>query len=109
MKAIIEEEKALTVGDLYGRFLDQEEKDGFIGTPTQIADEMEKWWREKATDGFLIQFPLAPRDLQDFVELVVPILQERGIFRQSYEGDTLRDHLGLQKPINQFVKNHTKV
>lgn len=109
MKAIIEEEKALTVGDLYGRFFGPGRKDGFIGTPTQIADEMEKWWREKATDGFLIQFPLAPRDLQDFVELVVPILQERGIFRKKYVGDTLRDHLGLQKPVNQFVKNHTKV
>jgi len=108
MKAIIDLERDLTVGDLYGRFFGPARKDAFIGTPTQIADEMQKWWKEEATDGFMIQFPLAPRDLQDFVELVVPILQARGIFREEYEGETLRDHLGLQKPINQFVKNIRK-
>lgn len=109
MKAIIDQEKELTVGDLYGRFFGTAKKDAFIGTPTQIADEMEKWWQEEATDGFMIQFPLAPRDLQDFVELVVPILQERGIFRKEYEGETLRDHLGLQKPVNQFTKKYSKI
>lgn len=109
MKAIIDAESDLTVGALYGRFFGPGRKDAFIGTPTQIANEMEKWWQEKATDGFMIQFPLAPRDLQDFVELVVPILQERGIFRTAYEGETLRDHLGLGKPVNQFVKKYTEV
>lgn len=109
MKSIIDREQELTVGDLYGRFFGPARKDAFIGTPIQIADEIEKWWREKATDGFMIQFPLAPRDLQDFVELVVPILQERGIFRTDYEGETLRDHLGLQKPVNQFGQKYTSV
>ena len=109
MKAIIDQEADLTVGDLYGRFFGPARKDAFIGTPTQIADEMEKWWKEKATDGFMIQFPLAPRDLQDFVELVVPILQERGIYRKEYEGETLRNHLGLQKPLNQFAKKYPEV
>jgi FMN-dependent oxidoreductase (nitrilotriacetate monooxygenase family) len=103
MKKIIEEED-LKVGDLYTRFFGAARKDGFIGTPTQVADEMEKWFTQKATDGFMIQFPLLPRDLEDFVELVVPILQERGLYRLDYEGDTLRDHLGLNKPENRFTK-----
>src|SRR5699024_3208452 len=108
MKKIIEEED-LKVGDLYKRFFGPARKDAFIGTPTQIADEMEKWFTERATDGFMIQFPLLPRDLEDFVELVVPILQERGLFRKEYTGDTLRDHLNLSKPVNQFSKNHSLV
>ncbi len=101
MMQIIEQEN-LKVGDLYTRFFGAAKKDTFIGTPTQIADEMEKWFVEKATDGFMIQFPLMPRDLQDFVNLVVPILQERGLFRKDYSGETLRSHLGLRKPINQY-------
>ena len=92
MKKIIDVED-LKVGDLYARFFSPARKDGFIGTPTQVADEMEKWFTEKAADGFMLQFPLLPRDLEDFVELVVPILQERGLFRLDYEGETLRDHL----------------
>lgn len=105
MKKIIEKED-LKVGDLYTRFFGAARKDGFIGTPTQVANEMEKWFTEKATDGFMLQFPLLPRDLEDFVELVVPILQEKGIFRLDYEGDTLRDHLGLKKPENHFTQNN---
>ncbi|MCF3943707.1 LLM class flavin-dependent oxidoreductase [Oceanobacillus sp. APA_J-5(13-2)] len=107
MKRIIQEEN-LKVGDLYTRFFGAAKRDGFIGTPTQVADEMEKWFKEKATDGFMIQFPLLPRDLEDFVELVVPILQERGLFRLDYEGDTLREHLGLKKPKNRFTKEEVK-
>jgi FMN-dependent oxidoreductase (nitrilotriacetate monooxygenase family) len=108
MKKIIEEED-LKVGDLYTRFFGAARRDGFIGTPTQVADEMEKWFKEKATDGFMIQFPLLPRDLEDFVELVVPILQERGLFRSDYEGATLRDHLGLKKPENQFTRGEITI
>ncbi len=103
MKKIIDEED-LKVGDLYTRFFSSAKKDAFVGTPTQIADEMEKWFTEKATDGFMIQFPLMPRDLQNFVESVIPILQQRGLFREDYKGDTLREYLGLNKPINQFTK-----
>jgi N-acetyl-S-(2-succino)cysteine monooxygenase len=103
MKKIIDEED-LKVGDLYNRFFGPGRKDAFVGTPKQIADEMEEWFTERATDGFMIQFPLLPNDLEDFVELVVPILQERGLFRLEYEGDTLREYLGLKKPDNCFVK-----
>ena len=67
----------------------------FKGSPTQVADEMEDWWRSKAADGFTIMAPVQPRGLRDFVDLVVPELQRRGIFRKEYETTTLRGHLGL--------------
>ncbi|MFD4818192.1 LLM class flavin-dependent oxidoreductase [Peribacillus butanolivorans] len=102
MKKIIDEED-LKVGELYARFFSPARRDRFVGTPTQVADEMEVWFTEKAADGFMLQFPLLPGDLEDFVEMVVPILQERGLFRLDYEGDTLRDHLGLKNPKNRFV------
>lgn len=102
MKKIIEQED-LKVGDLYTRFFGAAKRDRFIGTPIQVADEMERWFTEKAADGFMIQFPLLPRDLDDFVTHVVPILQERGLFRLDYEGATLREHLGLKVPENRFA------
>ena len=73
-----------------------------IGTPRQIADEMESWFDSGACDGFNIMFPFLPQGLDDFVDLVVPELQERGIYRSEYRGETLREHLGLEKPQNQF-------
>ena len=101
MKKIIDEED-LKVGDLYGRFFSPARKDEFVGTPIQVADAMERWFTEKAADGFMIQFPLLPSGLEDFVKYVVPILQKRGLYRLDYEGETLRNHLGLQKPANRF-------
>lgn len=95
----------LKVGDLYARLFGPARRDAFVGTAVQIADEMERWLMEKAADGFMLQFPLLPRDLESFVEKVVPILQERGIYREDYTGSTLREHLGLKKPQNRFVKS----
>ncbi|EID43029.1 LLM class flavin-dependent oxidoreductase [Parageobacillus thermoglucosidasius] len=103
IKRIIDTEN-LTVGELYSRlFIGAGRRDNFIGTPEKIADELEKWFTEEAADGFILQAPLYPRDLEDFVHHVVPILQERGLFRREYEGDTLRDHLGLPKPVNRYT------
>lgn len=62
------------------------------GTPDQIADVMEQWFTQRACDGFLI-FSLMPGELQLFVDLVVPILQERGLFHHDYEGTTLRENM----------------
>ena len=70
------------------------------GTPAQIADEMETWFRAEGTDGFLIMPAYFPVALQDFTEKVVPELQRRGLFRTEYEGKTLRDHLGLEYPVH---------
>ncbi len=60
--------------------------------------------RNSAADGFNVMPPYFPEGFEDFVELVVPILQERGLFRADYEGTTLRDHLGLQRPGNAFFE-----
>ncbi|MGO4180385.1 LLM class flavin-dependent oxidoreductase [Paenibacillus sp. TAF43_2] len=75
----------------------------FIGTPEKIADLIEEWHEEGAADGFIIHSSI-PSGLNDFVELVVPILQERGIYRTDYESDTLRGNLGLQIPANRYSK-----
>ncbi|WP_454742473.1 LLM class flavin-dependent oxidoreductase [Cupriavidus necator] len=69
-----------------------------VGTPGQIADDIEHWFRHGAADGFNLMPDVLPDGLQDFVDGVVPILQRRGIFRTEYEGTTLRAHLGLQRP-----------
>lgn len=66
-----------------------------IGTPSQIADQMEAWFEQGAADGFNIMPPVLPRGLEDFVDLVVPELQRRGLFRRAYGGRTLRENLGL--------------
>ncbi|NQX65261.1 LLM class flavin-dependent oxidoreductase [Paenibacillus alba] len=75
----------------------------FHGTPEAIADLVEAWFREEAADGFVIRTTI-PKALDDFVDLVVPILQERGIYRTEYEADTLRGNLGLATPVNRYAK-----
>lgn len=74
----------------------------FIGTPAQLADHFVKWFEEGASDGFNLMPPLLPEGLDVFVDQVVPILQERGFFKEEYEGSTLRDHLGIPKPGNRY-------
>lgn len=69
-----------------------------VGSPGEIADFMEQWVSERACDGFNIMPPLFPHDLTDFIELVTPELQRRGLFRTAYEGTTLRANLGLTRP-----------
>ena len=73
-----------------------------IGNPLQIADVLESWFRSGAADGFNVMPPFFPGQFDDFVEGVVPILQERGLFRADYEGSTLREHLGLERPAGRF-------
>jgi hypothetical protein len=72
-----------------------------VGTPEQIADDIERWFNAGAADGFNLMPDTLPGGLQDFVDGVVPILRRRGIFRADYEGATLREHLGLARPENQ--------
>lgn len=69
-----------------------------VGTPEQIADDIEHWFKGGAADGFNLMPGLLPSGLQEFVDGVVPILQKRGLFRTEYEGSTLREHLGLRRP-----------
>ncbi|MFF3379512.1 NtaA/DmoA family FMN-dependent monooxygenase [Streptomyces sp. NPDC002680] len=71
----------------------------FVGTPRSVADGLDTFVREEAADGFVLVPQLTPGGLDEFVDLVVPLLQERGAFRTEYEGVTLRSHLGLGEPV----------
>jgi FMN-dependent oxidoreductase (nitrilotriacetate monooxygenase family) len=78
-------------------------KSVFMGTPTHIADTMQEWFEAGAADGFMISGAVLPDGLCDFIDHVLPILQERGLFRTEYEADTLRGNLGLPKPENRYT------
>ena len=69
-----------------------------VGSPEQVADEMQRWFEGGAADGFNVQAPSLPHDLELFTTQVVPILQARGLFRTEYTATTLRGHLGLPRP-----------
>ncbi len=73
------------------------------GTASQVADLLESWFREGAADGFVIAAPILPDMLARFVDGVVPILQQRGLFRTEYEGNTLREHLGVGRPVSRHA------
>ncbi len=72
---------------------------GCVGTPATIADAMEEWFTTGAADGFNIQTPYLPGCAEQFVDLVVPELQRRGLFRTEYEAGTLQERLGLRDPV----------
>jgi len=73
-----------------------------VGTASAIADQMQEWLETDACDGFNVMFHTVPEGLDDFVDMVVPELQRRGLFRREYEGVTLRENLGLPRPANRF-------
>ncbi|MGB5111421.1 MAG: NtaA/DmoA family FMN-dependent monooxygenase [Mycobacterium sp.] len=70
-------------------------RQNFIGSPATVADEINNLVQEDACDGFILVPHVTPAGLDPFVDSVVPLLQERGVFRTDYTGVTLRDHLGL--------------
>jgi hypothetical protein len=74
-----------------------------IGTAADVADRMEEWFTAGACDGFNITPNELPGGCEDFVEFVTPELQRRGLFRTAYEGATLRENLGLKRPVNRYV------
>lgn len=73
------------------------------GTADEVADVLERWFRAGAADGFVIAAPILPAMLDRFVDGVVPLLQARGLFRTAYEGHTLREHLGLARPVSRHA------
>ncbi|MBV9632626.1 MAG: LLM class flavin-dependent oxidoreductase [Xanthobacteraceae bacterium] len=89
--------EGLTLRDLGKRYGSRYEGD-FVGTAQHVADGMEHWFRNGAADGFTVAAPYQPGGFEDFVRLVVPELQQRGIYRTGYTGTTLRDNLGLERP-----------
>ena len=85
----------LTIRQLYELLAQGYWQFGIVGTPEMVADRLEEWFKEGAADGFNVQPPWLPGGLEDFVDLVVPELQRRGLFRTEYEGTMLRQNLGL--------------
>ncbi|SFE54516.1 FMN-dependent oxidoreductase, nitrilotriacetate monooxygenase family [Paenibacillus algorifonticola] len=101
--------EGLTVREVYLRFASARGHLTVIGTPEQIADQMELWLREGAADGFNIMPPYMPGGLDIFVEKVIPVLQQRGLFRTEYEGGTLRENLGLRRPASRYARQESGV
>jgi FMN-dependent oxidoreductase (nitrilotriacetate monooxygenase family) len=91
----------LTVRQLIARLGGGRGHRTFAGTPEQVADAIEEWFRGGAADGFNIMPAVLPGGLELFVDHVVPILRDRGLFRREYAGQTLREHYGLPRPANQ--------
>ena len=88
----------LTIKDLYRRVAGARGHYEIIGSPIEVADLMEEWVADGACDGFNIMPPVFPSSLHDFIDLVIPELQRRGIYRTAYDGNTLRENLGLTRP-----------
>lgn len=83
-------------------------KTAFVGTPEQVADRMIEWFEAKASDGFILGFPVLGEGIDDFVQLVLPILIDRGYYSTEYESTTLRGHLGLPFKENIHTKNQNE-
>ncbi|MFE2444751.1 NtaA/DmoA family FMN-dependent monooxygenase [Stenotrophomonas sp. NPDC087984] len=91
----LSEEKGLSIRQTV---IEANGRQSFIGTPEAVAAQMTEFVATDAADGFILVPHLTPGGLDDFVDRVVPLLQERGVFRTAYSGTTLRDHLGLPYP-----------
>ncbi|MDQ0634788.1 FMN-dependent oxidoreductase (nitrilotriacetate monooxygenase family) [Arthrobacter pascens] len=92
----------LTVRQLIGRLGGGRGHRTFSGTPEQVADAIQLWFENGAADGFNIMPPVLPAGLEIFVDHVVPVLRARGLFRTEYSGSTLREHYGLERPLNRY-------
>jgi FMN-dependent oxidoreductase (nitrilotriacetate monooxygenase family) len=97
-------EEDLSVRQLLGRIASGRGHRTWVGTPEQLADDLELWFRSGAADGFNFMPPSIPTQMEVFVDHVIPILQRRGLFREEYEGTTLRDNLGLPRPESSYTR-----
>jgi alkanesulfonate monooxygenase SsuD/methylene tetrahydromethanopterin reductase-like flavin-dependent oxidoreductase (luciferase family) len=88
----------VTLADLAGHRATLLQGPRFVGTATEVADQMQEWFEGDACDGFVIAATHVPGAYEDVVRDVVPELQRRGLFRNEYAGSTLRDHLGIARP-----------
>jgi alkanesulfonate monooxygenase SsuD/methylene tetrahydromethanopterin reductase-like flavin-dependent oxidoreductase (luciferase family) len=88
----------VTLGDLAGHRATLLQGPRFVGTGTEVADQMEEWFATDACDGFVLAATHCPGAYEDVVRMVVPELQRRGVFRDRYAGGTLRENLGLERP-----------
>ena len=97
----------LTIRDLYLRIAGARGHQQVVGSVTQVADQLQQWFEEEGADGFNIMSPWLPGGLEDFIELVLPELRRRGLFRTEYEGRTLRENLGLKRPASRYAESRT--
>jgi alkanesulfonate monooxygenase SsuD/methylene tetrahydromethanopterin reductase-like flavin-dependent oxidoreductase (luciferase family) len=95
----------LTVRQLIGRLGGGRGHRTFSGTPEQVVEAITDWFDGGAADGFNIMPAALPSGLEVFVDEVVPLLVKRGLFRSDYEGVTLRDHYGLDRPASQYERS----
>jgi alkanesulfonate monooxygenase SsuD/methylene tetrahydromethanopterin reductase-like flavin-dependent oxidoreductase (luciferase family) len=93
----------LTLRQLYLRVAGARGHWQVVGTAEDIADQLEERFVNYGADGFNIMSPVLPWGLTDFVELVVPELRRRNLFRSEYSGSTLREHLGLRRPSSRVA------
>lgn len=103
---ILEQAKreGLTIRQLYKKIAGGRGHRTIMGTPQSIADQLEDWFFNEGADGFNIMPAQLPDGLTDFVDLVIPELQRRGLFRKEYEGNTLRENLELHRPVSRYQK-----
>ncbi|MCX7315249.1 MAG: LLM class flavin-dependent oxidoreductase [Alphaproteobacteria bacterium] len=99
---------APTLRQLIQRFASSRGHYSIVGTPTEVVDEMARWFTTGACDGFNVLPSYYPGGLDDFVDMVVPELQRRGLFRTAYEGATLRENMGLPRPVSRYAAPERK-
>lgn len=97
------EREGLSVRQTYNRVLPSMGGNTVRGDAKRVADQLEAWYTGQACDGFVLSMPVEPRSLNDFVDLVIPELQRRGLFRIEYAGKTLRSNMGLAVPPDPFA------
>ncbi|AJE45842.1 LLM class flavin-dependent oxidoreductase [Celeribacter indicus] len=105
----IADENGFTIRQLYQWIASARGHFTIVGTAGQVADMLQEWFENEGADGFNILPPWLPTALDDFVDLVIPELQRRGLFRTAYEGRTLRENLGLPFPANRHAARHRVV
>jgi FMN-dependent oxidoreductase (nitrilotriacetate monooxygenase family) len=94
----------LTVREVLSRLGGGRGHNVVVGTPEQIVDTLLTWFDQGAADGFNVMGAALPSGLAAFAEHVIPVLRDKGLFREEYDGTTLRDHYGLSRPENQFSR-----
>jgi FMN-dependent oxidoreductase (nitrilotriacetate monooxygenase family) len=97
-------DREVTVRDLAAHRATLLQGPRFVGTAEDVADQMQEWFETRGCDGFVLAATHLPGAFEEFVRMVVPVLQERGLFRRDYTGRTLRDHLGLERPADRSVR-----
>ena len=91
-----------TIRDVYLTFAGSRGKLTMVGSHKTVADQMQYWFENKACDGFIFQPPYLPGGLDDITQLLIPELQDRGLAPTEYTGATLREHMGLQRPLGRW-------